>query len=1126
MFLTETGPGGKYIEHGAIDNAGLSLGTLFRDAKLDQVWVNNRPLSDWRSYVPVRGDRINVFSEAGTPIQWVQAIILIITIVSSILQATVFAPKKPKMNGDKTASYGIVGFQNTTGQGTPILRAYGTNRIYPHVISSGVDVVNQRDMVGKVLYCVGACDDNGWESLSDVLINDVPADQYQGLVIHTRLGTPDQTVIPGFEDSYNVWSVNSEIPYNEETATGTPYPYTTKADDVNLIKVIFSFPSGLWRRSASGQRHEEFIEVLVEISVHGANNYLVVEPPVEHQSNNLQWWRYRESIMNAFYDGLMIDTSFANTVVNDRYWADYPDVANSNGGGPPWGRNTPGGAWRHYNEVGRDDGRIWHGELQSGNQYDLRFTVMTAGRLGKNDSHSIMIYLFNVEERVYQVAKNYPNRVLLGLTNIPAKQVPTLESLKVSVLAACQRVKDYTDPVNYVLRSTSKRCWNVAHFLSDKRIGMGYEVEESEIPIAQWGEAQDYYDELIPAQDSGTEPRDKCDWVISERRWDWEHVKQCVGEGRGVLFPSGGVWKWVVDKPGSPQLLFSEPGNIVEGSIQLEISPPDRPWNQIIAEFRDQHDQYRPAITQPINGPDYPYSSTIQEAITFDTITRESQAMRECMIMLKRQFLEKRRWTFTSPQQAIIKEPFDLDWLCERTLGDLGATTGFTGEGSTTTTVILDREVEIDGSSTYLVIVQHRDGSTAESRVVSTGAGKHISISVVSPFAKTPAAMDVYAFGVQNVDHIVTRLRDMTIDNEGRVQQIRTEYIEEVYDPDPLPAAIDRRLFPYGASLPPLPLQAASVTDQLVQTVDGTWHTVLLFNVTPMLPIHAGTTWAGGAGWSDTRGSLLDHYIERGGPSDMDAANIFVGADYYPTLNSNNYGLHRRIVQYDAASFAAWFDTPFPNAELPNNGYEIRWSKFGEFDGFKVERSQDNIQFAEFARFKGIHGQIDGGDQSGTWYFRFTPFNAASVENKRAMITKAISLAADTVAPPAPISVVGFATTLFVTVEATFALPMAYDFSGIEILVRQFVYGGVPVHKVYAVIPIVNTRMDATRENGNSGTVAIRKTVDVRNIALYPAVSWAWDVAVRAYDYSGNKSVWVQGNDFFPQKLTAEDIQS
>lgn len=1091
LFLSETGPGGKFIEHGVVDSAGLSLGVLFRDLKIDAVWVNHRPLSDWRSYVPVRGDHVNVYGEVG----W-QFIPVIIAIISTILSLTVFAPKKPKATGNPGASYGITGFQNTTGQGTPILRAYGLNRIYPHVIASGIDLVDQRDMVGKVLYCVGASDDYGWEELSDVLINDVPAIQYEGMQVHYRLGIPGQPVIPGFEDSSNVWDVNVELPYDEQSGIGTAINYATKATDVNLIKVILSFPGGLWRMTEKGKRREDNIDLSVYISIHDANAFQRVRPPNYRRSPaNSDWWRYSEFIQSTFYDAIMIDTSQTNTQARDRYWNDYSDVATS----PYYGRNNPEGAWSHYNDVGREEGRIWHSEFSAGSQYDVRLIVEHAHQGAFNESHNVTVSWFETEERTY-TSRTYPNRVMLGLTNIPAKQVSSLQSLKVSVLAKGQKVKIPDGQGNYSISYSRQRCWNVRHFLTDKRIGMGYEVDEGEISDSQWlNDAQNYYDELVPAQDGGTEPRDLCDWLITERRWDWEHVKSCVSEGRGVLFPSGGFWKWVVDKPGTPQLLFSEPGNVVEGSITMEIAPPDRPWNQIIAEFRDENDSYRPGITQPINGPDVPYPSMIQEAVTFDTITRESHALRECMVMLKRQFLEKRRWTFTSPQSAIVKEPLDLDWLSERTLGAEGACTGFLPAGSTTSTISLDREISIDGVSTYILIVQHRDGSTAETRTVTTGAGNWMQVSVSSPFSQLPAEGDIYAIGKQNVDHIVTRLRDMTIDNEGRVQQIRSEYIEEVYDPDPLPPSINRKIFPYGSELPPIPLRDASVTNQLVQNRDGSWRTVILFDVTPGL-VKVATTNTGGV-WP---------YIF----IDTDAlpSNLWYQMDYFKgaywqltTGESAGAVSKRRILQYSVTG-SGWgtydrrliLEGSSPPGTITGEKCTITWDKFGEYDGFSVEQSPDNVSYSQLAKFKGLHGEIDGGDQQGFWYFRFTPFNPGSSENKTAQIIKSITLIADT-SPPAPAILLTMGSQYkTVSMDVTLQRPLAEDLSALEYELWRFENG------------VVTTGLKSGRVGFNVDTQTTGQFTTRFSVNLNDG-SYGWEIwgRIRTMDYTGNVSAWM-----------------
>ena len=1119
MFLIEHGPAGKIVEHGAIDNRDLTLGRILEGVEVDSVWVNRYPKADWPSYVPVRGDKVEFYSQIGTPIQWIQGIIMLITIIASVLQATVFAPRRPKISGDRSDAFGTTGFRNTTGQGVPILRAYGYNRIYPHVIASSVRTnPDHKSMVGKWLGCVGASDDNGWEDLTDILINDIPVEQFEGVIVHKRLGTPDQAIIPGFEDVPTAWLVNQEVPYDEDNEQGSPIVYTTKANNPNVSVLTFSFPSGLYRINASGKRKPDVVAVDI--------------------------WQRRA-------DPSQTDADYVRVLPSYEGEGGYVP---SNGVGYEqfhFEDSTQSGTFR---DVVIDHAPIFAGYAGDPTEVYIKIQISHAGDGPHDEPHATTLFLYNVEEIIY-TTRNYPNRVLLGLENLPSRQIPNLESMKVSVLAKCQRVKEYDSTgTNYTLKASRKRCWNTAHFLSNQRIGMGYEIDESEIDTVQWAyDAQAYYDEQVQVDvkdaqgniiSTYDETRDYCDIIIADRKWDWEHVKRMVGEGRAILFPSNGKWKWAVDKPGSPDLLLSEPGNIIEGSITQEISPPDKYWNQIIGEYRDETDNYQPAITPAINADDLnlipaPPASVVQEAVSYETITRRSQAMRENMVMIKRQFLEKRRWTFTSPQTAIVKEPLDLDWLCERVLGDEGCFTGYIGDGSTTTDVILDRPVEIRNAQ-YLLVIQHRDGSMAESRIVSTGEGDWIKITVESAFTKIPARNDIYALGVIDVDHVVTRCREMTINAEGRVEQLRTEYRPEVYTPDPMFEGFNSHIFPI-VSMPPLPLRDAYVSNHNTLKADGSWGLTLNFDVTPgehrTASVNTGVSWP--VVWLPV--SLLPQQyqgpsLQPGEPPRNSFQRYYFNGAYWQLTSGNGagYASRRKIIDFDpnpvsilgTLSYSITLEGSQPPGSITGENCTIEWDRWAETRGFKLEISQDALAWTLVTKKEGFHQELDGGDQGGSWYYRFTPFNVSGIENNVARLVKGVAIQGDTVAPPAPISVLGFATTSFITIEATFQLPMALDFAGIEILARQFGYSGVPPHKVYQIGNLVLTRLAATRENGTSGTIAIRKTVDIRNVYVYPPAGQAWDAEVRAYDYSGNKSAAVMSNDFYPQKFTAADIQA
>ena len=171
--------------------------------------------------------------------------------------------------------------------------------------------------------------------------------------------------------------------------------------------------------------------------------------------------------------------------------------------------------------------------------------------------------------------------------------------------------------------------------------------------------------------------------------------QRVASEGRACVIPSGLKWKYVVDKPGTPNLLLAEPGNVIEGSISMEISPPDDPFNQIVGQFRDAASDYTSELSQPIDSV-APRTSINQKVVAYETITRESEVLRENMIVMKRQDLEKRRFSFSFAIKSVVGEPFDIDWLSERTIGDIGAYTGVLPAGCTVGTLNLPYAIDLE----------------------------------------------------------------------------------------------------------------------------------------------------------------------------------------------------------------------------------------------------------------------------------------------------------------------------------------------------------------------------------------------------------------------------------------------
>jgi len=1081
MFISFVGPFGD-VKEGAIDANGATLGQLL-GSNADAVagcLVNNKPRAEWKSYRPVKKDRVTVHlktgtygiapagaAAAGSAAAYTGAQLALIAVIntavslsiSMALSALMPKPKSPKLDSKRAEAFGIAGFNNTTGPGTPIFTCYGLNRVAGHVIGSGATLSQDGlYMEGKVLYCLGDAGGDGYGAITEIELDGISADNYPDLQIDIRYGTNDQTVIPEFENVEQLWAVGQVLNFRYENQappnTGDPYIYSTHNNTVQRAVVFLQFPGGLNYYNDKGEMRSAHVAIKVERKKSGDPDWIVCDMSTwgnENHYDNLLW--HSERRISEFFRTFTID---------------FPEAAT----------------------------------------WELRFTIIAVNGnngnspLQASQAGAVRVVVYNIQEVEFTTSA-YPGFAIVGVSRIPARQISSLEAVRISALVQGKNIKIPDGAGGYSLAPSRQRCWIVRDIMTHQVVGMGNEIAESEIDDAQWLESQNYYDvnndATIVDQDGNMEVRDYCDVVVNESRWDWDWVRSIAGEARGRIVPSGLYWKYVIDRPGDPGLLYAEPGNIIEGSLQIEISPPEKEFNQVIAEYRNAADSYRPDISDPISDPEIGVS-VIQEALRYDTLTRESQVLRENMIVLKRAALERRRWSFTSPIGAIVSEPLDLDYIAEREIGGDGAYTGFLPAGSTTTTVILPMIVTIEPDLTYVIVVQNPGNNTNEMRDVSTAAGTWGAVTVTAPFTTTPQEGDLFALGLLTVSPIVTRAQDLEIDSEGRVRQIRTLYDPAVYTPDPLESALSRRNFVLHA-VPPLPLRDASVVEQIVRTRDGTQQSILIFNITPGLPHSAGVSQGQGvAAWHVIFANSEPHI-----PSQE---NCFVGAKL--TIN----GITGRITSYNVTNLQASLDTSV--AVNPGDQYVIEWPKYSETSGFKVEIMDvpadpgfaadiewggQSAEWALFGKTYGTRWECNAGDQRGEYFFRFTPFNAADVENRRARIVKRVTIVGDQVAPVPPYQLIMADHLKQVSVDIYQTLPCAEDLNGYDV---QFYLVAIPDW-----ILLREVSVPAAQSDDASGFMMRRYTANFSERYYGETII----AQARSRDFSNNRSAWtLSGN--------------
>jgi hypothetical protein len=397
---------------------------------------------------------------------------------------------------------------------------------------------------------------------------------------------------------------------------------------------------------------------------------------------------------------------------------------------------------------------------------------------------------------------------------------------------------------------------------------------------------------------------------------------------------------------------------------------------------------------------------------------------------------------------------------------------------------------------------------------------------VATVFNNLPEEGAVFAIGEELIDHIKTRARDFQLDDQGHITQLRTEYIEEVYNPDPLPAGLDRKRYPLSL-VPPIPIREASVQCQLVQRRDGSWGAIILFDITRGLAVHGGymalnahTAGPLGAGITEVTTTVI--VLDFNEPRQAEQTNYYRGA-YLLIADGAFHDQERKILYYDALSRSAACEE-FTGLPTAGTTYRIRWTSFSETYGFKVEQSDDRINWLELARPVGMHWERDGGDQGGTWYHRFTPYNSSGIYNNFAPLVRGpTTFFGDTTPPDPPSLVESWGVLKTVTIQASYTLPTSLDLAAIEAEVWKFDFlidaSGNPYRG--NLVGYANARAGTSAALVGQ-TTNVRMVLDLSNNP--PPYGVNLYTRVRSIDFSGNVSGWVQSNDFQLQKITSGDI--
>jgi hypothetical protein len=531
----------------------------------------------------------------------------------------------------------------------------------------------------------------------------------------------------------------------------------------------------------------------------------------------------------------------------------------------------------------------------------------------------------------------------------------------------------------YVREFSRNRAWIVRDLLLDRDIGLGNRLSASIWDNASGLRAAQHYEETVTNFDDEQEQRDYCDVIINERRSGWDHLKNLLFEGRAILIPSSGKFKYVLDIDKEPALLHSSPGNIIEDSLRVETGSAEPPINTIRAEFPNIENDYA-VVPAKLVSSDIGDDPERPEEMSFTSIVRKSQVSREMNFRLKKLTQIRKRWTWKSPRNAVTSEPFDIDKIAYRTPKHLRGYTGFiNGDDSNTTSISTGKEIFLESGESYSIHV--RQHSTVEERDLTNATGMtHVIMTFTTPLSFTPKVGDIWAVGkIANMIESV-QIDDVEFDGENFTmkahQHIPAIYTDTLSDVTALENAVD-----VNTNYPPPVLDA-----QAFNFVDGAGITTgYYFNVVPNYTYLAGTYSFLGTNTIilESDEAAIDDFFNNG----------YVEADLDPPL---------RIADYDGSTRTATIEGSFIAASSQGGPYYISWPIFTNFYGFSVEGSNNGISWSDIGDTVGTTLTVL--TASTFSQFRFFPYGTNEVENTTVAVTVSEGRF-DEIAPSPPLKV-------------------------------------------------------------------------------------------------------------------------
>ena len=558
------------------------------------------------------------------------------------------------------------------------------------------------------------------DSIDNIRIDYTDIGNFSGVQLETRLGTNDQKPISFFKNTPLDQSVGIEL------LQGQAVTRTSDSTKASALEVTLEFPAGLYHVNDDGNYSKAQATFLLEYRKGQNDNW-----------HNFKQPDYHYSVEAATNSALR----------------------------------------RTFSVTGLEAG-----------QYDVRVTAVSKPSSSRYQSMVDWTIMTSYVDGIY----SRPNKVLVALrikaNNQLSGGVPSLNWRQTRKTVLVHN----PETGNYEQRAADNPIWACYDILHGCRSLKNINTGKTEYVIAgypaacldayweQWTSAAAYADEEIVNQDGEKEPRYRFDAFFDTAQKRWTAAQKAANVGHAVIIPHGRNIGIVVDRPGHITQIFGE-GRTTVSSVKGSFSSTEDRARAIEVTYNDGQNDFKNTV-MTVRSPNYNTSRASDNTaqLTLFGVKRRSQAYREAITALATNERQIQFIELSADIDAIVAEYGDIVGF-NHAVSRLGIASGRI-VAATTTTVKLDKVVQLEASKKYEIYVSLADDKLIRREIVAETAETD-TLTLASPFdsAQTPQRFDNYAFG--EVDKAVKpfRIVNATRDGDLRVSLKLAEYDEAMY---------------------------------------------------------------------------------------------------------------------------------------------------------------------------------------------------------------------------------------------------------------------------------------------------------------------------------------------------------